>query len=164
MTFAAIHLATAIERTPSRSNRQSEDPKKRQSRKTETKKKKMNNFSIWEQLPAEGPSAFCGQTPNTQADFYIIRGYFRTYMIPETIDISIVWHHAPPGYVYNDKRAGIIAGMTVVMLIMIGITTARLLARILGKNTVFGLDDYVIIPAAVRPDNQTLQIVCSTDQ
>ncbi|TLD10305.1 hypothetical protein PgNI_05923 [Pyricularia grisea] len=108
----------------------------------------MNNFSIWEQLPAEGPSAFCGQTPNTQADFYIIRGYFRTYMIPETIDISIVWHHAPPGYVYNDKRAGIIAGMTVVMLIMIGITTARLLARILGKNTVFGLDDYVIIPAA----------------
>ncbi|TLS25319.1 hypothetical protein PpBr36_07326 [Pyricularia pennisetigena] len=108
----------------------------------------MAHFSIWAQLPAEGPSAFCGQPPNTQADLHIIKGFFRIFDVPETVSPAMVWHPAPPGYVRNEKQASIIAGMAVSMVIIFGITTARILARICGEHTVFGLDDYAIIPAA----------------
>lgn len=123
----------------------------------------MANFSIREQLPIEGPSAFCGQPPNTQADLHIIRGYFRIFDVPETVSPSMVWQSAPPRYVHDDKQAGIIVAMTISMVAILGITVARILARIFGKNTVFGLDDYAVIPAAVRSDNQTLEIFYPND-
>ncbi|TLD25313.1 hypothetical protein PspLS_05856 [Pyricularia sp. CBS 133598] len=123
----------------------------------------MAQFPIPEQLPADGPSAFCGQPPNTQADSDIIRGFFRNFDVPESVSPAMVWNSAPPGYVHDDKQAGIIAAMAVIMFIIFGITTARILARICGKNTVFGLDDYAIIPAAglalVYPSLQILAVV-----
>ncbi|KAH8842276.1 hypothetical protein MCOR23_007240 [Pyricularia oryzae] len=123
----------------------------------------MANFSIREQLPIEGPSAFCGQPPNTQADLHIIRGYFRIFDVPETVSPSMVWQSAPPRYVHDDKQAGIIVAMTISMVAILGITVARILARIFGKNTVFGLDDYAVIPAAalalVYPTLQILAVI-----
>lgn len=55
----------------------------------------------------------------------------------------------PQGYQYNDKQAGILAGMAVSVGIMIVFTITRLLLRFFKSGLRSGADDWVLMPGAV---------------
>lgn len=99
-------------------------------------------------------SAFFGQPPNTQRDLNIVRGIYRSSGVNASLidprNGAFFAATAPPGYVHENKQTDIIAGMSLVILIMAVTTAARLLVKMRGQATRFDMDDWVMIPAAVR--------------
>lgn len=55
----------------------------------------------------------------------------------------------PPNYVHESKQTEIIVGMAVIIFVMLATTGARLIFKLQGYGTRFGMDDWVIIPAVV---------------
>ena len=79
-------------------------------------------------------SALVGLPPANQNDWYIVRGFYRGYEVPNTNpDIGIPLLAAPP-VVYS-----------VLILLFVTITSVRLALRFFKKDLRWGLDDYAII-------------------
>lgn len=97
-------------------------------------------------------SALWGEPPNSERDYQIIRGLFFFYKIPLSTDpgLGFPTHlHAPPDYHFETRGPGVIAGLVVAIVLSFLITGTRLLLRSCRKDLRWGLDDWVIIPAAV---------------
>lgn len=100
---------------------------------------------------ARAGSALIGAPPNNQDDFYIIRGWYRSYGLYNA--------NSSAGFVYAAKRpidggseskqAAVIAGMVIVILAIIVPTVARVVVRLRENQTRFGSDDWAIIAATV---------------
>ena len=100
----------------------------------------------------EGPSAFVGQPPNTERDYYIVKGFLRAAGL-ENVDPALGYIRAaqPPnsGYVYTSKSPGIIAGLIIIIVAITVATVSRLALRVSMTQLRFGADDWACIAAAV---------------
>ncbi|KAM0799547.1 hypothetical protein BDR22DRAFT_778823, partial [Usnea florida] len=98
-------------------------------------------------------SALFGQPPNNQNDWYIIRGFARWLSIPdEVLDPSHGFPlplQRPPNDHYTSRGPGMIASLSVAMALVILITGARLYLRYSRRDLKVGIDDFVIVPAAL---------------
>lgn len=96
-------------------------------------------------------SAFLGQPPATQDDFYIIKGMYRAAYAfnkdPSKGYLSVP--EKPTDYEYNDKQASIIVGMAMAIVIMLSTTTLRLVLRYFKSGVRWGADDWVLLPGVV---------------
>jgi len=97
-------------------------------------------------------SAPFGQPPNTEDDYFVIKGLFRMYGL-QSIDPHagfVLALQPPPGYVFESQVSSIVAGMIFVTLAMIVPTTTRLVLRGRKASVLrFGLDDWTILLAMV---------------
>lgn len=97
-------------------------------------------------------SALWGQPPNSERDYQIVRGLLFSYGFPSSTDPALgvpTKQHAPPHYRFESRGPGVIGGLVVAILLSFLITGTRLLLRGCCKDLRWGLDDWVIIPAAV---------------
>ncbi|KAI9801984.1 MAG: hypothetical protein M1825_003040 [Sarcosagium campestre] len=85
-------------------------------------------------------SAFLGQPANTVKDGYVMKFAFKGKPPP---------FKAPDGYVYETRGPGLIAGLSVAIFLILLITGTRVGLRGYQKHMKLGLDDVVIIPAAL---------------
>ncbi|KXJ91670.1 hypothetical protein Micbo1qcDRAFT_194737 [Microdochium bolleyi] len=96
-------------------------------------------------------SATLGSPPNTLDDYWTIRALLRDFgrnkLDPNNGYVLV--GPRPPGLPYENKQAGVIVGMVVMMLIIIIPTTVRLRLRITKQQMVFGPDDWAILVAAL---------------
>ena len=102
-------------------------------------------------------SAFVGSPPATQDDERIVRGVLRMYgmanaNVSQGLFFSIQRPENPPD---ETKVPSILAGMIIVILAIVVPTVARVMIRLKGSRTQFGLDDWAIICAAVSFDTQS---------
>ncbi|CAD0100069.1 unnamed protein product [Aureobasidium mustum] len=104
-------------------------------------------------------SAFLGQPPATQDDFYIIKGMYRTaYAFNKDPSKGYLFvPKKPTDYGYNDKQASIIVGMAMAIVIMLSTTTLRLVLRYFKSGVRWGADDWVM--AILYPTLQIAMIV-----
>lgn len=97
-------------------------------------------------------SAFVGYPPNTQRDFYIVRGFLRGVGLGAT-NATLGYTRASKkpydGYTYTSKTPGIIAGLSIVIVAIVAATGARLFLRASMSQMRFGADDWATIIAAV---------------
>ncbi|KAK0371788.1 hypothetical protein CLIM01_10867 [Colletotrichum limetticola] len=103
-------------------------------------------------LPLTGTSAFVGEPPSTQNDYFIVKGLFRmagmTTANPMT-GYSLVAKQ-PPDYSHETKLPGVLAGLVFVILAVVAPTVARAWLRLRrGSVMQFGWDDWTIIVAAL---------------
>jgi hypothetical protein len=97
-------------------------------------------------------SAIYGHPPNNQRDVLIVQGLFRFYGLPKRLDPARGMPGKipePPNYRFETRGPGMIVGFSVAILLSFLITGTRLLLRGVRKDLRWGLDDWVIIPAAV---------------
>ncbi|THV78795.1 hypothetical protein D6D29_07394 [Aureobasidium pullulans] len=96
-------------------------------------------------------SAFLGQPPANQDDFWTIKGMYRAaYAFDKDPSKGYLFvPKRPTHYEYNDKQAGIIAGMSVAIAIMFLTTVLRLALRQFKTGVRWGADDWVLIPGAI---------------
>ena len=102
-------------------------------------------------------SAFVGSPPNTEDDERIVRGVLRMYgmanaNVSQGLFFSIQRPENPPD---ETKVPSILAGMIIVILAIVVPTVARVMIRLKGLRTQFGLDDWAIICAAVSFDTES---------
>ncbi|KAH7183535.1 uncharacterized protein B0J16DRAFT_290130 [Fusarium flagelliforme] len=95
-------------------------------------------------------SAFVGSPPATEDDERIVRGVLRMYgmanaNVSQGLFFSIQRPENPPD---ETKVPSILAGMIIVILAIVVPTVARIMIRLKGARTQFGLDDWAIICAA----------------
>lgn len=96
-------------------------------------------------------SAFLGKPPNTSEDYLIVKALLRDVGLKVDPNVGyILVGPRPAGVPYENKQAGIIAGMVLMMLIIIIPTGMRLALRLSRRQMKFGADDWAIILAAVR--------------
>ncbi|KAI9894186.1 MAG: hypothetical protein M1814_004040 [Vezdaea aestivalis] len=85
-------------------------------------------------------SALVGQKPNTQLDSYLLKYLFKgkapKFSVPQ----------ASQG---DDRGPALLAGCSIAIFLIILITMTRLCVRHFSKKMKLGLDDYMIIPAAL---------------
>lgn len=96
-------------------------------------------------------SAFIGQPPNNQEDYYIVQGIFRRFGL-EGLDPAKgaqLPPARPPNAHYESRGPGIIAANSVCIVLIILITGSRLLVRALYRGLRWGWDDWAIMLAAV---------------
>ncbi|KAH7039625.1 uncharacterized protein B0I36DRAFT_357028 [Microdochium trichocladiopsis] len=96
-------------------------------------------------------SATLGRPPNTLDDYYTIRALLRDFGLDklDPNDGYVLVGPRPPGLPFENKQAGIIVGMVIMMLIIILPTGARLRLRATKQQMVWGPDDWAILLAAV---------------
>ncbi|KAI4717428.1 hypothetical protein E4T48_06380 [Aureobasidium sp. EXF-10727] len=96
-------------------------------------------------------SAFLGQPPADQDDFYIIKGMYRAaYAFNKDPSKGYLFvPRKPENYEYNDKQASIIVGMALAIVIMMFTTALRLTLRRFKTGVRWGADDWILIPAAI---------------
>lgn len=96
-------------------------------------------------------SALFGNPPNTERDYYIIRGLDRTYGLDSSDpnDGFTYFASEPSGYVHETKSASILAGLVIMILTILIPTVTRLVLRASIPAMSFGSDDWAIILAAV---------------
>ncbi|THZ80272.1 hypothetical protein D6C84_07554 [Aureobasidium pullulans] len=96
-------------------------------------------------------SAFLGQPPANQDDFWTIKGMYRAaYAFDKDPSKGYLFvPKRPTHYEYNDKQAGIIAGMSVAIAIMFLTTVLRLALRQFKTGVRWGADDWVLIPGVI---------------
>ncbi|KAK8048520.1 hypothetical protein PG994_010250 [Apiospora phragmitis] len=98
-----------------------------------------------------GPSAFVGQPPNTERDYYIVRGFLRAARL-DNVDPAEGYIRAAqspyPGYEYSSKQPGIIAGLIIIIVAITVATVSRLALRVSMTQLRFGADDWATIAAA----------------
>lgn len=96
-------------------------------------------------------SALVGNPPNTQQDFYIIRGLDRSYEL-NISDPNDGWTYfaaEPSGYVHETKQTQVIVGLVIMILTVLIPTATRVILRASNPAMQFGSDDWAIILAAV---------------
>ncbi|KAI5243437.1 hypothetical protein E4T43_04126 [Aureobasidium subglaciale] len=96
-------------------------------------------------------SAYLGQPPATQDDFWIINGMYRAaYSFNKDPSKGYLFvPKKPDHYEYDDKQAGIILGMAVAIAIMFLTTALRLALRQFKTGVRFGADDWILMPAVI---------------
>ncbi|KAG9531310.1 hypothetical protein KCU93_g1878, partial [Aureobasidium melanogenum] len=96
-------------------------------------------------------SAFLGQPPATQDDFYIIKGMYRAaYASNKDPSKGYLFvPRKPADYEYNDKQASIIVGMDVAVVVMLSTTVLRLALRQFKTGVRWRLDDWVLLPGVI---------------
>lgn len=97
-------------------------------------------------------SAILGTSPNTQQDYYIVRGLLREYGLASAVDPAEgfpLFPQAPPGYTHESKRPQIIVALVFIILVILLPTIARLVTRARNLQMIWGSDDWAIILAAV---------------
>lgn len=98
-------------------------------------------------------SAFFGQPPSTSDDYFIVRALLRSAgldNIDPNIGSKIPPARPPPDqYQFETRGPGIIAGLSVCIVVMSVVTGSRLVFRWCGASVRFGWDDWLIIPGAV---------------
>lgn len=98
-------------------------------------------------------SALLGQPPNTENDLFIIRGLARRRNIPDHVfDPSKGFPYPvkrPLNSEYTSRGSGILASTAVTIFLVVLITGSRLGLRIFRRDLKVGIDDYVIVPAAL---------------
>lgn len=93
-------------------------------------------------------SAFIGQPPNTQRDWYIVRGLLRLVGMGE-VDPAMGYILAAKNTGNTEsKRPSVIAGLAVSLVVISSVTLARLGLRLSMSTMRFGLDDWATIAAA----------------
>lgn len=103
-------------------------------------------------LPLIGPSAFVGQPPATQHDYYVVKGLLRMVGMAEANPMMGYFLAAkpPPGYVHETRLPGVLTGLIFVLLAILVPTAARIGLRLRrGSSMQFGWDDWAISVAAV---------------
>lgn len=99
-------------------------------------------------------SALIGQPPKTEDDYWIVRSLLLVAglnNVDPKLGAKIPPARPPPDrYHFETRGPGIIAGMSVCIVIMVSVTVARLLLRWFKGSVRFGADDWLIIPGAVR--------------
>ncbi|GME62570.1 hypothetical protein GTA08_BOTSDO13540 [Neofusicoccum parvum] len=96
-------------------------------------------------------SALIGSPPETQDDYWIVKGMLRAVHMGN-VDADKGYNFLPKrpaGYQYEDKRAGIIIGMSVCIFVMVVVTSARLGLRLFRTGLRWGADDWMLIPGAL---------------
>jgi hypothetical protein len=102
-------------------------------------------------LPNDKPSAFIGQPPSSQRDYYIVKGLLRTVGMRDANPMMGYFLAARPpvDYVHESRVVGVQVGLVVVMLSIALPTTVRLVLRARKEQMRFGWDDWAILVAAV---------------
>lgn len=98
------------------------------------------------------PSAFIGMAPNTQRDWYIVRGLLRAVGLTDTDPaLGYVTAVQPSGTASDleTKRPAVIAGLIVILVAITVVTGGRLILRASTTSMRFGADDWATIAAAV---------------
>ncbi|QDS76790.1 hypothetical protein FKW77_002255 [Venturia effusa] len=93
-------------------------------------------------------SAFIGQPPNTQRDWYIVRGLLRAVRMEDTDPALGYVLAAKSTSSAESKRSSIIAGLVVSLLVISSVTLIRLWLRLSVSTMRSGLDDWATIAAA----------------
>lgn len=95
-------------------------------------------------------SGFVGLAPNTERDWYIVRGLLRAVGMPNA-DPADGYVLAPKdtGDDYTSKRPGVITGLIIVLVAITTVTGTRLALRASMSQMRFGIDDWATIAAAV---------------
>ncbi|KAJ4392198.1 hypothetical protein N0V93_005823 [Gnomoniopsis smithogilvyi] len=101
-------------------------------------------------MAANSTSAFVGNPPNTERDYYIVRGMDRTYgaSSADPADGFTYLAAAPSDYVHETKSVQVIIGLVIMMVTILIPTVARLVLRASNPAMEFGSDDWAIILAA----------------
>ncbi|KAF3765109.1 hypothetical protein M406DRAFT_240003, partial [Cryphonectria parasitica EP155] len=95
-------------------------------------------------------SAHVGSPPNTQRDWYIVRGLLRAIgLVDEDPAHGYVVAAVDTGDEFTSKRPGVIAGLVIVLVAITGVTGARLAMRASVSQMRFGADDWATIAAAL---------------
>jgi hypothetical protein len=97
-------------------------------------------------------SANVGQPPNTERDYYIIKGFLRAVGLGNADPLKGYTRAAKApydGYTYNPRTPGIIAGLSIVLVAIVTATGTRLILRASMSQMRFGADDWATIIAAV---------------
>lgn len=107
--------------------------------------------SSW--VPQNESSAIVGLSPNTERDWYIVRGLLRAVGMPDA-DPADGYMLAPKntGDDYTSKRPGVITGLIIVLVAITTVTGTRLALRASMSQMRFGIDDWATIAAAVCHD------------
>ncbi|KAH7357896.1 hypothetical protein B0T11DRAFT_229482 [Plectosphaerella cucumerina] len=103
-------------------------------------------------LPLDGVSAFLGQPPKTQQDYYIVKGIFRMIGMVDANPMAGYFFSAKPpeNYMPETRAPAVTAGLIIVMLAITIPTAARVGLRLKRGSTMeFGADDWLIIVAAL---------------
>ncbi|KAF9874302.1 integral membrane protein [Colletotrichum karsti] len=103
-------------------------------------------------LPLAGPSAFVGQPPATQHDYYIVKGLFRMIGMNSANPMMGYFLSAkpPPDYVHETRLPSVLTGLIFVVLAIVVPTVGRVILRLrIGSSMQFGWDDWIIIVAAL---------------
>lgn len=103
-------------------------------------------------LPLAGQSAFVGQPPATQNDYYIVKGLFRMIGMVDANPMAGYFLSAkpPPNYVHETRVPSVLTGLIFVVLAIVVPTAARIGLRLRRGSTMqFGWDDWTLIVAAV---------------
>lgn len=97
-------------------------------------------------------SAHVGEPPNTQRDWYIVRGLLRVVGMGDTDPANgyvVAVTASETGQDYTSKRPAVIAGLIVVLVAITVVTGSRLALRASMSQMRFGADDWATIAAAV---------------
>lgn len=108
-----------------------------------------NSTSSWVPNNNES-SAYVGAAPNTQRDWYIVRGLLRAVGQGD-VDPAEGYILAPQdnGEPYVSKRPAVIAGIIIAMVAITIVTSVRLGLRVSMSQMRLGADDCATIAAAV---------------
>lgn len=97
-------------------------------------------------------SAHVGEPPNTQRDWYIVRGLLRVVGLTDADPAKgyvVAVTASDTGEEYTSKRPAVIAGLIVVLVAITAVTGSRIALRASMSHMRFGADDWATIAAAV---------------
>ena len=108
-------------------------------------------------------SALVGQPPLTESDYLIVKGSLLAVGkvdLDPSKGLKIPPFRPPPEqYHFETRGPAIIAVSSVVIVIMLSVTVARLLVRRFKKDVRFGLDDWLMVPALVYPAATSTRVI-----
>ncbi|OJD40604.1 uncharacterized protein BKCO1_1000445 [Diplodia corticola] len=103
-------------------------------------------------LRSTSESALIGSPPATDNDYWIVKGMLRAVHLDGKLDADkgfSLLPKRPDSYQYEEKRASIIAAMSVCIFVMVSVTVARLAVRLFRTGVRWGADDWMLIPGAI---------------
>ena len=106
-------------------------------------------------------SALYGQPPNTEEDLWIVKGLLRTAGLDTDPRLGVpVDPPRPANYHFQTRGPQLVISMSCMISLVILITGIRLALRKFVAPLRFGLDDWMIIPAAVCLTQSELRFTC----
>lgn len=109
-------------------------------------------------------SAHIGEPPNTQRDWYIVRGLLRLIGMNDADPANgyvVAVTASDTGADYRSKRPAVIAGLITILVAITVVTGSRIALRASMSHMRFGADDWATIAAAVchQDPRRTLLLV-----
>ena len=97
-------------------------------------------------------SALVGQPPNTERDYYIVRGFLRSaglFHVDPALGYIRAAQPPSPDYTYASRQPGIIVGLIIIIVAITTATVTRLVLRASMSQMRFGADDWATMAAGV---------------